>query len=239
LFWIAPGEGPQNGAYVRYPSEELRAVIALEAARAGTVVIGEDLGTVSRDIRHAMDRDGMLHSFVYQFSASAKKPFPQPDKPAAASLGSHDLPRFATFWRGHDVDERHADGWIDAEAAKQDHEDRERLVSMVLSHSPGTGRQPDGDRELDPASDGAVRAGMTAVLTSLAEGSASYVMVDLADLELQTVPDNRPGTGPEADNWRHRLPRPCDEVAGDGSIEKLMSEVVARRSTAQPEGAGA
>jgi 4-alpha-glucanotransferase len=232
LFWIPDGCGPEAGAYVRYHTDELRAVVAIEASRTNTVVVGEDLGTVSAGIRQAMDRDGMLHSFVYQFAASGSEPFPQPRKPSVASLGSHDLPRFAAFWRGTDIEERLTGRLIDDSAAAHDHAERDALVTAVMA----TWREPTDRTERN--SDASVRAGLRTALQSLAEGPATYVLADLADLELEVVPDNRPGTGPEADNWRRRLPRPLAEVGADARIVGLLTDLQARRSTDHPEGAG-
>jgi 4-alpha-glucanotransferase len=187
-FWVPRGGDAQTGAYVRYHHEELRAVIAIEAHRAGVTVVGEDLGTVPAGIRGAMDRDGMLHTFVYQFEATPAHPLPQPRRPSAASLGSHDLPRFATFWR---------------ESAPPE------LVEAVGSDDPATA--------------------LRTCLTSLAGGPATYVMVDLADLDGETEPDNRPGTGPEAGNWRHRLGRTLGELAEDPEIGALMTGIAETR----------
>src|SRR5690606_25089412 len=46
LWWIPNGASPSEGTYVRYDHDAMIGVLALEAHRAGAVVIGEDLGTV-------------------------------------------------------------------------------------------------------------------------------------------------------------------------------------------------
>ncbi|MET0781898.1 MAG: 4-alpha-glucanotransferase, partial [Microbacterium sp.] len=46
LWWIPAGLGPAAGTYVRYDHDAMIGVLALEASRAGAVVIGEDLGNV-------------------------------------------------------------------------------------------------------------------------------------------------------------------------------------------------
>ncbi|MBV9869788.1 MAG: 4-alpha-glucanotransferase [Frankiaceae bacterium] len=190
LFWIPQGAGADRGAYVRYRSEETRAIIAIEAQRSGTVVVGEDLGTVSPSIRRAMDRDGMLHTFVYQFEASASDPRPQPKRPSLASLGGHDLPRFATFWAEFS-------GGSDAENALRE------------------------------------------CLLSLASGPARYLMLDLGDLIGETEQDNRPGTGPEAGNWRHRFQLPLSRVANNDQVRELVSMVDEARRDSTVKGARA
>jgi 4-alpha-glucanotransferase len=191
LYWIPSGLDATAGAYVRYRHDELLAIVAAEARCAGTTVIGEDLGTVSPEIRRAMDRHDILHTFVSRFGASAGDPLPQPSRPSAASLGSHDLPRFATFWA--------------------DPDQRELVEALGVS---------------DP------HAALRACLESLAAGPAAYLFADLADLEGETVPDNRPGTGVEAANWRHRLPRTIRALAQDGSLRELMTGLCALRATA-------
>jgi 4-alpha-glucanotransferase len=230
LFWIPAGADATAGAYVRYRSEELRAIVAIEAERAGAVVVGEDLGTVSADIRRAMDRDAMLHTFVYQFNASAECPFPQPRSPSMASLGSHDTARFAAFWQGSDIDDRLARGVTSPAAADTDRGKRRALVEAVEAAETATDAPVGRAEHPDP-----VRRAFLTCAGALAEGPAAYLMVDLADIEGETVPDNRPGTGPEADNWRWRQRRALPEITADPQVHQALVGLVGRRSHRERE----
>ena len=98
LYWVPEGTDARDGVYVRYRDDELRAVTALEAHRSRTGVVGEDLGTVPEEVREGMARDRMLRTWVLQFEVSADSPLPDPPELAVASIGTHDLPRFAVFW---------------------------------------------------------------------------------------------------------------------------------------------
>jgi 4-alpha-glucanotransferase len=51
LWWIPQGAGPDAGTYVRFDHEAMIGVLALEAHRAGAVVVGEDLGNVEPWVR--------------------------------------------------------------------------------------------------------------------------------------------------------------------------------------------
>lgn len=226
LFWIPTGGDATNGAYVRNYRDEILAVIAIEAARAGAVVVGEDLGVVPPGIRGAMDRDGMLHTWVWRFNASPDTPFPSPQHASVAALGSHDLPRFSSFWRAEDIVERERSGEIAAAAAVVETAERDALISAVAQQSdPPIPADSRGSEE-------GLRAGLATCLREIAAGDASYLMIDLADLELETIPDNRPGTGPEAGNWLHRLTRTLADIAADESVSTVLSDVSALRSAA-------
>ncbi len=98
LYWVPAGTDATDGAYVRYRDDELRAIVALEAHRSGTAIVGEDLGTVPAEVRQGMAADRMLRSWVLQFEVSADKPLPDPPELSMASIGTHDLPRFVSFW---------------------------------------------------------------------------------------------------------------------------------------------
>ncbi|MGP4000378.1 4-alpha-glucanotransferase [Streptomyces sp. 8N706] len=67
LWWVPEGSEPTQGTYVRYDAEAMLGVLALEAHRAGAVVIGEDLGTVEAGVRDALAARGVLGTSVLWF----------------------------------------------------------------------------------------------------------------------------------------------------------------------------
>ena len=60
LWWVPAGGAAAEGAYVRYPAEDLLDIVALESSRAQALVVGEDLGTVEDGVREAMAEHGIL-----------------------------------------------------------------------------------------------------------------------------------------------------------------------------------
>jgi 4-alpha-glucanotransferase len=100
LFWVPPGLSAADGVYVRYPADEQYAVYGLEADLGGGSYVGEDLGTVSSEVRPAMRRNGWLGSYVYQleWEVAAERPLRRAPARCLASLNTHDLPPFAAFW---------------------------------------------------------------------------------------------------------------------------------------------
>jgi 4-alpha-glucanotransferase len=200
---------------VRYRHEEMRAVVALEASRAGTAVVGEDLGTVPDRVRTAMAHDGMLRSWVFQFETSPVDPLPVAPVRSLASWGTHDLPRFAAYWDGADIDDRHRTGAVDRAGA--DHERAERAANKVALRA---GLHLDGDGPGDDTVE--LLAGC---LRHMAAGPALLMLVDLEDLWLEREPQNRPGTGPAVPNWRLRAAKTLDLARGDADVVGLLRAV--------------
>ena len=71
LYWIPHGFGLHEGTYVSYPAEELFAVLTLESHRDRCEVVGENLGTVPREIFEALPRHRIWGMYLAQFQASA------------------------------------------------------------------------------------------------------------------------------------------------------------------------
>src|ERR1700704_2377273 len=94
LWWVAADQSPADGAYVRYPMEDLIGILALESHRQQCLVVGEDLGTVPEGFRERMATANVLSYRVLFFeqdyaTGNFLPPETYPDK-ALAVAGSHD-----------------------------------------------------------------------------------------------------------------------------------------------------
>ena len=225
MYWVPDGADARDGVYVTYHGDELHALLVLEAQRAGVVVVGEDLGTVPTSVERAMARDRLLSSYVFQFESTIEDPLPPEPRRSLASLGTHDLPPFAAYWRGLDIGDRRRRDLIGPEDAAAERRRRGRWRSALLSSLPAMGLAA------LPA-DGAAaeeRRALEGVLNHLAAGQAEVVMVDLEDLWLEYEPQNRPGSGPEEGNFRRRAAVGLEDVVVDAGISALLRGVDARR----------
>ena len=104
-FWIPDGMGAKDGAYVRYPVDDLLGIIALESVRAQAFVVGEDLGTVEPGVREKLAAYDMLSYALVCFEE--RPPAEYPVK-AVAGVTTHDLPTVAGLWSGSDLAEQQA-----------------------------------------------------------------------------------------------------------------------------------
>src|SRR5690606_15209325 len=120
LYGIPRGLPATDGVYVRYPLEEMVAVMTIESVRHLATIVGEDLGTVSREMRHAMHRHALQRMYVVQYEVNpdADPPLNPVPRDVVASLNTHDMPPFAAFWAGLDIDDQRDLGLVDDEGER-------------------------------------------------------------------------------------------------------------------------
>lgn len=83
LFWIPRGLAARDGVYVKYRAEEFYAILALESHRHQTLLVGEDLGTVSPHVRASMDRHKIYRMHILPFEIrQIPSQGPHPPRPA-------------------------------------------------------------------------------------------------------------------------------------------------------------
>ncbi len=201
LYWIPPGGGPTDGAYVRYRGDELLAVLAVESVRTGAVVVGEDLGTVEPEVKSALAGAGLLSMRVAWFEDAPPEEYPAQ---ALATMTTHDLPTVAGVWSGDDAADQRAAG-IDPDNAAL-----ERLKGKLIGL---TGLGPE-----TPVEDVIVAAH-----ARLAAAPSALVAATLEDaLALRQRP-NLPGTIEERPNWKLTLPVPLADVFTDPLVARVAA----------------
>lgn len=221
LFWVPAGASPAHGAYIRYPADDLLAIVALESHRHNAVVVGENLGTVPPEVGPAMERWGLLGSAVTYFERDADGGFLAPERYPARALvtaGTHDHVPLAGFWSGRDLEIRRAIGVLADDAAldrarAERASDRRALVARLTTE----GLLPAG-----PAPDAAaIVRGVHALLARTPTRMAGAALDDLA---LETDPVNIPGTTEARyPNWRRKMHRSLDDLTGADNTAALAA----------------
>jgi len=191
LWWIPKGAEPTQGAYVRYPAEDLLDIVALESHRAGAVVVGEDLGTVEPGVREALRERGILAYKVLWFEDEPPEDWPTG---ALGAVTTHDLPTVAGLWTGSDVDDQLAATTMSRAAVESG---REELLGRLCR---------DG-----LADDATPVEAVTAAYRQLARAPSLLLSVALEDAVAEERRPNVPGST-ERDNWSIPLPVPLEDL---------------------------
>ncbi|MGW0872739.1 4-alpha-glucanotransferase [Streptomyces sp. NPDC002740] len=221
LWWVPQGEPPTEGAYVRYDAEAMLAVLVLEASRAGSVVIGEDLGTVEPGVREALRERGVLGTSVLWFERDWDgdgRPLP-PDRwrdDCLATATTHDLPSTAARLTGEHVELRDRLGLLTrsveeerAEAANDTAEWLGLLTRLGLLAGIGGGSDLSSEE-----------AEVQAVHRFLLRTPARMIGVWLPDGVGDRRPQNLPGTWDQYPNWRLPI---ADATGRPVTLEELAA----------------
>jgi 4-alpha-glucanotransferase len=137
LWWVPDGASPAAGTYVRYDSEATIGILALEAQRAGAVVVGEDLGVVEPSAREYLKERGVLGTSILWFERDQDgNPLPAEKwrELCLASVTTHDLPPTAGYLDGVHVELRNRLGLLTRsveEEAEADRRDRESWLAEL------------------------------------------------------------------------------------------------------------
>lgn len=226
LYWVPEGFDAAEGVYVRYPADELWALVTIASHHRQATIIGENLGTVPREVTDAMAGHEVLGMSIAQFEigASEERPLPRPGHGELAALNTHDMPTFASYWEGRDIDlYRRLDIFGEQQAAAQAQE-RERIRERTISALRQRGLL---DENLDKSWD--VLCGL---LGLLARSPAEILLVNLEDLWLEPDPQNVPGTTVEVPNWRRIAARTLEQIVEDGRLRDLVDWLVRERREA-------
>jgi 4-alpha-glucanotransferase len=209
LWWIPKGSPPTEGTYVRYDHEAMIGIVALEAHRAGAVVVGEDLGTVEPWVRDYLRERGLFGTSILWFEldrdgdggplhAERWREY------CLSSVTTHDLPPTPGYLAGEHVRLREELGLLTRSAEEELAADR-RQQAAWLDELRRVGLLG-GDLD-----DTGVDQVVSALYRYLGRTPSRLLALSLADAVGEMRTQNQPGTTDEYPNWRVPLAGPDDK----------------------------
>jgi 4-alpha-glucanotransferase len=215
---------------VRYPSDDLLGILALESVRNNAVIVGEDLGTVPPDVPPALAKWGILSSKVLYFERGRDgsfKPADSYDAEALATANTHDMATLAGFWEGRDVQLRADVGLLEPGNVRAAREERARDKRELLKTLARAGVL---DKRVDPAAtdpDISVAELRGAVHDFLARTASVLVGVALDDIAGEADPVNVPGVGPDQHpSWTRRMTRALERLREDPETRVALGSLL-------------
>jgi len=198
LWWVPADSSPADGAYVRYPAEDLLDIVALESHRAQALVVGEDLGTVEPGVREALAEHDVLSYRLLWFEEDDPANWPAK---AMAAVTTHDLPTVAGLWTGADVaEQREQDTGTDAEL--------QRGRRSLLGRLPGLPEDASPEEAVERA------------YQLLAQAPSALLSATLEDAVGEERRPNMPGTV-DRPNWSFPLSVPVEDLPAHPLLRKV------------------
>jgi len=209
-FWVPVDGSP--GGYISQPFRTLAAIVAIEASRSDTIVIGEDLGLVPEHFRDELSVLGFYGYSVLQYEKTDGVLHDPANlrKRSLACFATHDTPTLRGYFESADIDWWERLGWIAPEEKPGKRRERERETAGLLANAPADYRaaaDADGFRD--------------AMHATLSQSPAELVAVQLDDILNEREAQNLPSTIGEHPNWVRRHSVPVEELAKLPQLESL------------------
>lgn len=228
LFWIPDGCTPAEGVYVKDFEEELLNLLVRESRRNGTLIIGEDLGTVPMDFRDRLMRKGIFSYRLYYFERDLHgDPLPHFAYPedALVSITTHDLPTLAGFWSAADIDLRRKVGQLDQDQERLAREERTdhkaRIIKSLVDHGFLPARTAH-EAWISPFPTEHLHCAVIAFLLST---PSKLAVINQEDVFLDTRQQNLPATTWENPNWVTKMRYSVEELLSDPQAAKLTERI--------------
>ncbi len=208
LFWIPNGLGAAQGIYVRDNAEDLLHILALESVRNANIIVGEDLGTVTDEMRDMFARFRILSYRLFYFERYRDgnfKPSEEYPRQALVSSSTHDLPTLTGFWRGCDIEARRAAALADEGGYRAQWEDRNGDKQRMLDRLHAEYLLPEWyarETKHVPEVDGELH---NAIIGFLAQVPSMLLLLNQEDFTKEAEQQNLPGSTAQYPNWQRKM----------------------------------
>lgn len=217
-FWIPEGFDGTQGAYMQFPAHELFSILSRESRRAGTIIVGEDLGTVPDGFRDLLYRFGVLSTRVVRFEREWGGRFKAADAYPGSALvvvGTHDMVPLAGYPQGSDLRLRAQLGQFTESTLKEALQQRSSDWDALKSRLKEEGFEVDNQSETASV--------CRAMNRFLGKMSASMVAVSLDDLAGECEPVNVPGVGLDRHrSWSRKMAMTMESIVSSEAIRDAL-----------------
>lgn len=224
-FWIPHGRPGSEGAYVQFPTRDLLGILALEATRAGAIIVGEDLGTVPPEVPATLREWDILGTKVMYFEREEEVGFtPSADyeELALTVVATHDHVPIAGFLTGRDVELRRDTGLCTPEVAALALVSRDAERAALVARLQAEGLLLEGEPDSATIC-GAVNAFVCATPSLM-------VALSLEDIMGEHEPVNVPAVSQEGyPSWRRRLTMSLETLISEPDASGMLGVCGARR----------
>lgn len=179
-------------------------------------MVGENLGTVPPEVDRSLDRHRVAGMFVcqYEFQPGPRPALPGIPTRSVASVKTHDMPPFHAYWTGLDLEDRRALGLIKTRDMPREYGLRKsvrRNFTKLLRRRGVLGNTATSAGEV-----------LRSALAHLAASPARWLLLNLEDLWLETLPQIVPGTFTELINWRRKTRFAREQFQRDPAIVEQL-----------------
>lgn len=215
LFWIPAGAAPAQGAYVQDYATDLMRILALESVRNRNIIVGEDLGTITDEMREMLTKFGILSYRCFYFEkrrdGSFRNSWEYPRQALVAS-STHDLPTMCGFWINRDIEARKSAGLADERAYQEQIANRKSEKQQMLNLLHQEQLVPDSyprSAEQIPEVDGVLH---NAIIAFLCRVPSMLLLLNGEDITKETEQQNLPGSTTEYPNWQRKMKVSLEEL---------------------------
>lgn len=222
LWWTIKNASAKNGAYVRYPFDDLLAILALESQRHQCLIIGEALGIVPDGLLNKLEEKGILtyNIFYFEFDENGSKPLKDYPYQAMTTLSTHDLATVKGYFENYDlILGEKFDIYPSSEILaklKQDRIISKQKISQAMNIS-GT--------IFEKNCKNVNQAFSHQLQTYVANTHSALFATQPEDWLNMLEPVNIPGTNTEYPNWRRKLNKTVDDIFNDIQICSLLDNI--------------
>jgi 4-alpha-glucanotransferase len=225
--WVVPdGASADQGAYLRFPVDDMLRLVALESQRHRAVVLGEDLGTLPDGFHERLMGTGLLGMRVLWFERrdSWLRPPREWSHQAVAMTSTHDLATVTGWWRGRDIEWREKLNISDdaRQERRERGEDRHLFWAAMRDSGAAAGEMPPADDTWPVA---------RAAISHVGRSACELALLPIEDVLALDEQPNMPGTTDDKGhpNWRRRLPGQAGNLLDAPEIRDRLSELKAVR----------